>query len=105
MFYYQPPTTNHQPPLERLSESNMNRAISLTQERSVGSAESGRVDQESVIDSERSERRVDSHPDSDRVCHVAEPEIADASEDIAQVVKRRDLQAAGQRITQFEIED
>src|SRR5882672_4748616 len=102
---HQPPTTNHQPLLERLSEPNMNRPTWLTQERAGGSAEGGRVDQEAVIDSDRPERRINSHSDADRVCHVAEPEIAGALEDITEVVERHDPQPAGQGITQFEVED
>src|SRR5262245_38749564 len=93
-----------QPQSKRLSKPNMNRPAWLAQEGAGGSGEGGRVDQESVIDSQRSERRVESHSDADCVCHVAESEIADALEDIAEVVKGHEPQPAGQWIAQFEVE-
>src|SRR5215510_805099 len=94
-----------QPQSKRLTKPNMNRPAWLAQEGAGGSGEGGRVDQESVIDPQRSERRVESHSDADCVCHVAESEIADALEDIAEVVERHEPQPAGQWIAQFEVED
>src|SRR5215468_9283802 len=93
-----------QPQSKRLTKPNMNRPAWLTQEGAGGSGEGGRVDQESVIDPQRSERRVESHSEADRVCHVAEPEIADTLEDIAEVVEGHEPQPAGQGIAQFEVE-
>src|SRR5512145_1530459 len=83
----------------------MNRPAWLAQEGAGRSAEGGRVDQEAVIDSERPERSIDSHSDADSICHVAEPEIAGALEDIAEIIEWHESQPAGQRITQFEVED
>src|SRR5262245_3376733 len=94
-----------QPQSKRLTKPNMNRPAWLAQEGAGGSGEGGRVDQESVIDPQRSERRVESHSDADCVCHVAESEIADALEDIAEVVERHEPQPASQGIAQFEVED
>src|SRR5262245_64001237 len=91
--------------LECLTKPNMNRPAWLAQEGAGRSAEGGRVDQIAVIDSERSERRVDSHSDADCVCHIAEPEIINALEDIAEIIEWHEPQPAGQRITQFEVED
>src|SRR5215470_10030613 len=93
-----------QPQSKRLSEPNMNRPAWLAQEGAGGSGEGGRVDQESVIDPQRPERRVESHSEADCVCHVAEPEISDALEDIAEVVEGHEPQSAGQGIAQFEVE-
>src|SRR5262245_51302728 len=91
--------------LERLSEPNMNRPAWLAQEGAGRSGEGGRVDQIAVIYSERPERRVDSHSDADCICHIAEPEIVDALEDVAEVIEWHEPQPAGQRITQFEVEN
>src|SRR5262249_56080826 len=94
-----------QPQSKRLTKPNMNRPAWLAQEGAGGSGEGGRVDQESVIDPQRSERRVESHSDADCVCHVAESEIADALEDIAEIVEGHEPHPVRQWITQFQVQD
>src|SRR6266508_4567329 len=94
-----------QPKSKRLTKPNMNRPAWLAQEGAGGSGEGGRVDQESVIDPQRSERRIESHSDADCVCHVAESEIAVAFVDIHEVVEVHETAAAGQGRSQVKQED
>src|SRR5262245_54334666 len=93
------------PQSERLSEPNMNRPTWLTQDGAESCGESGRVNQVAVINPDRPERRIDPQSQPEGVGHAAEVDIAGAPENIAQIVKRHEPQAAAEGVTQFEIEN